>query len=110
MDTLTAFAMGQANKGKELKVFDWDRAAEIIKERKPKVARAGLAGDWGHTGGTIYEDGEIVDDDYTYLASNWATPELEIDGEIIACYKMESETDYNSSTKWPNSATKILCE
>lgn len=32
MDTLLAFEMGRANRGKELMVFDWDKAATIIKE------------------------------------------------------------------------------
>ena len=29
MDTSIAFAMGKANRGKELMVFDWEKAAEI---------------------------------------------------------------------------------
>lgn len=33
MDTLTAFRIGEANRGKEEMVFDWDKAATIIKER-----------------------------------------------------------------------------
>ena len=39
-----AFAMGEANRHKELKVFDWDRAAQLIKEKQPEIARAGLSG------------------------------------------------------------------
>lgn len=109
MDTFTAFARGSANRDKELMVFDWDRAAEIIKERQPKYASAGLAGDWEWTGGTIFEDGREIIDNYAYLASTWATPELNIDGEIYDCYKMQSEVpEWNSSTKWPESALKIL--
>ena len=33
MDSMNAFMMGQANRGKELMVFDWDRAATIIKDK-----------------------------------------------------------------------------
>lgn len=109
MDTMSAFAMGQANRHRELMVFNWDKAAEIIRERKPALARAGLCGDWGYTGGTIYEDGDPVKDSDTFLASTWATPELEIDGETIDCYRMKSETpNWDSDTKWPESALAIL--
>lgn len=108
MDTMQAFMMGEMNRGKEMMVFDWDKAARIIAERKPKQAEAGLRGDWEWTGGTIYEDGKPVFDDYTYLASTWATPELDIDGEIIDCYMMESKTEWNAYTKWPESALNIL--
>lgn len=109
MDTLIAFAMGEANRGKELMVFDWDKAAQLIKESGATHASAGLRDDWEWTGGTIFEGGEIVTDDYTYLSSTWAVPELLIDGDFIPCYKMDSETPgWGCTTKWPHSAIKIL--
>ena len=111
MDTMQAFAMGQANRGKELMVFDWDKAAQLIKESGTKEAFAGLSGDWGATGGCIFEEGIPVDADeyYCYLASTWATPELEIDEGKVPCFKMQSETDgWHSGTMWPDSAVKIL--
>ncbi|MDE1139926.1 MAG: hypothetical protein PW999_09785 [Paraburkholderia tropica] len=109
MDTMSAFVMGQMNRGKELMVFDWDRAAQLILEHKPQSAEAGLSGDWEWTGGEIYRDGEPVLDSYTYLASTWATPQLELDGEQFDCYRMQSETpDWDSETKWPESALKAL--
>lgn len=108
MDTAKALLMGMQNRGKEMKVFDWDKAARIIAERNPERAAAGLRGDWEYTGGVIYEDGNPVFDDYTYLASTWATPELEIDDAIIECYVMEYDTEWDSDTKWPESALKIL--
>ena len=101
MDTLLAFAMGRANKDKETMVFDWDKAAQIIKERGVKSASAGLSGDWEWTGGAILKNGKPIskDDTYVFLASTWATPELEVDGEIIECFKMKSETDnWNAET------------
>lgn len=110
MDTAKALLMGMQNRGKEMKVFDWDNAARIIAERKPEYAAAGLRGDWEYTGGTIYENGKPVHDDYTYLASTWATPELDIDGEIVECYVMEHDTEWDSDTKWPESALKILSD
>ena len=109
MDTMSVIAMGIANRGKELKVFDWHKAATLIKERDVKNAMAGLSGDWEWTGGTILDGGKIPEDNYTYLVSTWATPELEIDGEKIDCYKMESETDgWDSKTFWPESAKAIV--
>ena len=111
MDSMSAFILGEANRGEEMKVFDWDRAAQIIKDRKPMSAGAGLAGDWEWTGGDIYADGKPIprDQTYTYLASTWATPELDIDGEIIDCFRMESEVPgWDSGTYWPESALAIL--
>ena len=46
MDTLMAFVIGERNRHKELMVFDWNKAARLIKERKPFVASAGLRDDW----------------------------------------------------------------
>lgn len=109
MDTLSAFGMGEANRGKEMMIFDWDKAAEIIKERCAKNASAGLSGDWEWTGGEILENGKIPDDSYTYLASTWAVPLLKVDGEMIPCFKMESETNgWGSGTFWPESAKAII--
>ena len=91
MDTMKAFGMGDTNRGKEEMVFDWIRAAEIIKEKGAKTASAGLQGDWEYTGGEIFSEGKPIpeEDTYVYLASTWATPELDIEGEIIPCYKMK---------------------
>ena len=80
MNTLKALVMGQINRGNELMVFDWDRAARRIIEVHPKSAWAGLSGDWGWTGGEIYCDGKPIKSEYTFLASTWATPELDMDG------------------------------
>jgi hypothetical protein len=111
MDTLSAMARGLATKGREMKVFDWEKAARIIKERGAVEAAAGLQSDWEWTGGTILRDGRIVprEDTYTYLASTWATPELEIDGQVMDCYRMESETPgWDESTYWPAEARSIM--
>jgi hypothetical protein len=110
MNTLEAFKRGQANRDKSLMVFDWIKAARIIKERKAQAAGAGLRDDWEWTGGAILRDGVPVpeDDTYTYLASTWAVPELEVDGEIIECYIMEDETEWDSKTYWPEEALDIL--
>jgi hypothetical protein len=111
MDSLKAFAMGAMSRGREPMVFDWHKAARLIRECKPREAAAGLSSDWEWTGGTIFAEGKPVsnEDTYTYLASTWATPELEIDGDTIDCFVMASETPgWNSDTYWPDSALKIL--
>jgi len=111
MDTLNAFAMGQLNAGKPVMVFDWNKAAQLIKERNATSASAGLRGDWEWTGGQILEYGKPVDknDTYTYLASTWATPEIKIDGETTDCYVMQDKApEWNASTYWPDSALALL--
>lgn len=111
MDSMSAFAMGQMSRDQPLMVFDWDKAAKIIREQGATHAGAGLSGDWEYTGGTILEGGKPVprDETYTYLASTWATPELEIDGEYIDCFRMQSESPgWGSDTYWPESALAIL--
>lgn len=111
MDTLSAFARGEANRGRESMVFDWDKAANLIVESGAVSASAGLRGDWEWTGGDILENGKPVprEDTYVFLASTWATPELSLDGETVDCFKMESETPgWNADTYWPESALAIL--
>lgn len=111
MDTLSAFARVENNKNSRIRVFDWDKAAKLIKKANPQVASAGLGLDWEWTGGEIYKNGEPIMDSYTYLASNWATPELDMDGDIQPCWKYQSDTpSWDSNTKWPKSALKILKE
>ncbi len=108
MESMKAFAMGAANQDKEPMVFDWDKAAKLIKETQPETASAGLFGDWEWTGGEIYADGDTTDD-YTFLRSTWATPELEMDGVTQDCYKMQSEVpEWDEETKWPDSSLEIL--
>lgn len=111
MNSLEAFALGQANRGEELMVFDWEKAAKLIKQKGVENASAGLRNDWEWTGGDIFTDGKPNMNDYTYLASTWAIPELEINGEIFACYKMQSDRpDWDAKTKWPKTALAILGE
>ena len=109
MDTLKAFAMGYATRGKEQMVFDWDKAARLILDFGVDEASAGLRDDWEWTGGCIFEDGKPFMDDYTYLSSTWAVPELRIGDVLVPCYRMKSEVPgWGSDTKWPKSALDIL--
>ncbi|KKW13438.1 MAG: hypothetical protein UY48_C0001G0059 [Candidatus Gottesmanbacteria bacterium GW2011_GWB1_49_7] len=115
MDTTTAFAMGQISKDKELMVFDWNKAAQLIRGTKPKTASAGLQSDWEWTGGEIYANGKPIpkEETYTYLASTWAIPELKMDGEIMDCYIMKTEMppewgENPANVYWPVSALMII--
>lgn len=110
MRTDLAFALGSATRDNPLMVFDWDKAAELLRGRNPSYAEAGLKGDWEYTGDYIWENGKPVTNRYTYLASTWAMPLLIMDnGEPIPCYRMESEVPgWDAKTKWPESALKIL--
>jgi hypothetical protein len=92
-------------------VFDWDRAAWLIREFKATYASAGLAGDWEYTGGPILEDGRPVDPEYTsaWLVSNWEEPQLLLEGEAIPCWRLlDHAPDWDEGTYWPDSARAIL--
>ena len=115
MDSMQAFANGEANHGKELMVFDWEKAVNLINENGYKNCGAGLKDDYGWTAGNILTNGKPVTNDYTYLASTWATPQLIVcsdDGyEIvheIDCFVMQSETSWGSDTKFPEDQQKRL--
>lgn len=108
MNSMAAMAMGIANRDKEMMVFDWDKAARLILQHQPKEAEAGLRGDWAWTGGTIYENGQLDKDSYTYLSSTWAMPILRLDNVDYECYIMESQTEWGHDTKWPQSALNIM--
>jgi hypothetical protein len=110
MNTSDAFRTGELNRNEPLMVFDWDKAAKLIKEAgKDCVAAAGLENDWEWTGGTIYEDGEIVTNNDCYLASTWATPELEINGETVECFVYQKDKpEWDAGTMWCESALNIL--
>lgn len=116
MNSLQAFINGEMNRGKPMMVFDWDKAAALIRERKPQVASAGLHSDWEWTGGDIYRDGKPIpkDETYTYLASTWATPELDMDGEVQPCFIMQDVSEQRwgnddpAHIYWPDSAIQIL--
>lgn len=113
MNDSATFYMYQANLGRPVRVFDWDKAASMIAERKPERAMAGLSEDFEYTCGTIYKAGEPVgkknDGTYIILASTWATPILVIDGEEVECWKMESEANgCGKYTCWTESALRIV--
>ena len=98
----------------DFKCFDWIKAAEIIKERKPKTVWAGLSGDWNSTCDCIYEDGKIIDDCSPFLESFWAIPALKLCDDVhafavIPCYVI-NHPEWDADTVWPDEARKILEE
>lgn len=80
MESFTGFFKGNTNIDKPLMVFDWCKAARLIKNFNAHSALAGLCNDWKWTGGEILNDGKPIDknETYVYLASTWAVPELEM--------------------------------
>jgi hypothetical protein len=111
MDTRSAFILGELHRNQPLRVFDWITAAKLVKSRRPSFASAGLSDDWDWTGGSIYRDGQPVpaDETYTYLASTWAIPELDLDGDVMGCWIWQKDSDgWTSETYWPDEALAIL--
>lgn len=111
------FTTTRGNNANPFKTFDWDKAAEIIRanlsEHPYLIAEAGLQGDWDYTGGEIFKNGEIINDNYTYLKSNWAIPTLILswDGDEqleIDCYTSDVETRFDSDSEWDEQSIKIL--
>lgn len=110
MDTLHAYEINMASQGNEMKVFDWDKAVDLIIERRIRNASAGLQLDLEWTAGRILRDRQPVKGSYCFLASKWAIPVLvdEDSGDEIPCYIMESKTKYKEHTMWPKSALDKL--
>ena len=96
------------------RVFDWKKAAEIIRDKNPEgEVSAGLFDCWSETAGTIWENGKPVSKKGNpFLSSEWATPMLSIKQEggwlFLPCYVDENETDWNEKTRWPPEALTIL--
>lgn len=115
MDTASAFVYGSMYRNSPSRVFDWVKAAQLIRDRlligNLKAASAGLRDDWEYTGGEIFRDGSPVPKDttYTYLASTWAIPELSLDGDVMECWVWQKDSPgWDSDTYWPPEALTIL--
>jgi len=110
------FAKASANRGNKQRVFDFDKAAVIIREKLKEcpglVAEAGLEGDWSYTGGVIFMNGKHFSDEYTFLSSTWAVPTMILitDGEEVSmpCWHYESECRFTSGSKWDETSIAIL--
>lgn len=94
----------------KIRVFDWEKAAKIILERKAEKAVAGIDTDWLGTRDAIYKDGKPVEnrDSGAYLQSHWGFPTLSVNGDMIQCYrevKVESDELFDW---WPDRALEVL--
>lgn len=81
-----------------MKTLDYQKAQDIITERKAVIAWAGLKEDWSPTKGILYNDGKFTEKNSLsgYHQSDWATPVIKIglpDGtyEIIDCFTGQSD-------------------
>lgn len=115
MDTASAFVYGRMHRDSPSRVFDWLKAAQIIRDRylvgNLKVASAGLRDDWEYTGGKIFENGSPVpaEETYTFLSSTWAIPELCLDGDIFECWIWAKDSPgWDAGTYWPPESLAIL--
>lgn len=111
-DTIVKIATLKREEESKTKVFDWHKAARIIKKHNIKYAYAGLAEDWSCTSDLILENNHPVLNADTFLASVWATPVLLIDGtdEAIECWCWEDHCDWDAETQWPKSALMFFIE
>lgn len=97
--------------GQPYKVFDWNKAVDLLIEHSAQTAIAGLRHDLEWTSGTIFKDGKpLLEpgdlDGVTYLASNWAMPILIIDGMEYECYVESRQLQelgkmWTAETYWP---------
>lgn len=111
METLEAFRMAVMHTESKEMVFDWHKAARIIKDRPNETASAGLRGDWEYTGGVIWCDGQPCFDnqDWIFLSSTWAIPELAIGNDVYPCFVFtEDFPQWHAHTFWPSSAREII--
>lgn len=94
-----------------MKIFNWLKAAQLIKAKGCDSAIAFLQNDRYHTAGFIFLDGEIVSrsDSTAYLASEVDEPVIEIAGEVISCGIEESDSPgWSLETWWPDEAVEVL--
>ena len=97
-----------------LKVFDWYKAAQLTRYLGATRATAALQGDWERPEAVV----EILRDgkpafwtalEFDLLASRSSTPELNIDGRIFACYRLQRNTlGWHGKTCWPIRALEIF--
>lgn len=99
------FQFGHISKDKCDMVFDWEKAAQIIKDTRPYIAYAQLEEDWEKETRKIYQGGIPVYSETVH--SQKYRPMLVVNSEKpIPCFKMEYDT--NGMEPWPTRALNIL--
>lgn len=93
------------SQNRPMMIFDWQKAAKIINERKPSYASAKIDGD-DETETSIFANGKaiIFNGRPGFVCSHWGEPTLCIDGEEIPCYTYEADEE----EVWPLYALKTL--
>lgn len=106
-------------RGADFMVFDWEKAARILHDRKPFAAFAGLKDDFECTGAMIYKQGHPIllgadgEKPYTFLGSCWAKPMLVLldekgQPEEMECFTTDKNSPYCCHTYWPREAVRLL--
>jgi hypothetical protein len=91
-------------------VFDWERAAKLMKAYDGENVRAGMKNAWTDfydNAGFILKNGEAVNE-AGIVASYNATPTIEIDGRLFPCFRWADESDHSAS--WTDAAVEIMLE
>lgn len=94
----------------EARVFDWVKAANIIKENPDKCYHAGLLEDWGYTSDIIWAYHKPYKHSGVYLSSQWATPVITAaDGSYVECWVYAKDRpNWDAETYFPKEAREIL--
>ncbi len=108
MNTMLAYERNMVTPDGHGKVFDWVKAAQILKDKNPDEAYAGLLEDMEWTAGIIWSEHRPYKKAYTYLSSRWATPVLVIDEDYIECWEPSDGSKWDSGTKWPDEALALI--
>jgi hypothetical protein len=109
LNTHSKAAMAETRKDGREMVFDWEKAARVIVERRATAAAAYLGNDYRATWRPILSEGRPADTEFIWLASAWGIPTLEINGETaVPCWRWTDETSWDGSTYWPAAALAIL--
>lgn len=113
VDTITVYRRDRATKGQPTMAFDWAEAARRIALARPTLAEAGLAGDFGYTGGAVWRDGALVPRARSSvalpLASTHLVPALRLDGGAEdPCYVVLAPGSVVSADYWPAAAGALL--
>jgi hypothetical protein len=109
LEPYTQAALAEAAKDGRVRVFDWDKAADIITGKHLTEAAAYLANDSKSTWRPILADGRPAPTEFVWLASPWGVPTLDTGEEAgVPCWRWQEDTSWTGDTYWPASALAIL--
>ncbi len=112
---IEGFLIGDLHRNKELKVFDWDKFTEYLltQDEFPDSIKIGLNGDFDFTSTQAISNKKIneIPSVQMWLSSTHCIPCFAINDNICyECWIVESETDYNMGTFWPEHCIVKLVE